>query len=227
MEESASRRKAAARALLIARECDVHHVILLASEHTEPFFHESAVRIIRSKFGSLIGYRYKFDKEHSLAAAAPHEVEELIREHLTDVLLCDCHGHSVNDAALMELIHLRYRKVIYSLTSPGIRHLAVTLNADDRYEIAAPVQQIKDLFIHKSAVREDRKEHVLHLAGRFHNIVSEHGLTARKQHKAYAEFRCLAEYPEPLIFCKLSRRLTVYRGVVCARIASCTVQIAA
>ena len=80
---------------------------------------------------------------------------------------------------------------------------------------------------HKGSVGEDREHDVFHLSCRLYHVPSEHGLAAGKQYEADAELLSLPEDLHPFLFSQLHRRGAVCCSVICARIASLTVQIAA
>ena len=99
MKESSSCCKASARALLVSRESDVHHVVMVCSEIVHAFRHEGSVVIVRCKFLTLISNRNVLDVEYRFASSGSHEVKKLIRVNFSDVLLGHCYRYSIDKSS--------------------------------------------------------------------------------------------------------------------------------
>ena len=214
VEESAPRSKTSAGTLLIARERNVYHVLLVSPQLICSVGHILSIIVIRSEMCSFVRYRCEFYIKYRLASARSQTVKETVGIHLLHVFFRHGHGYAIYDAFFMELVHLLHDSIVNAFTSSCVGLIALALYAYDRYNIAALFKECKMLVSHEGSVGKYREHDVPHLSCRLNDIPSQHWLAACKQYEADAKLFSFSEYLDPFLFGELQGWSTVCCSII-------------
>ena len=178
------------------------------------------------KLLAILCDRHKLHKDDHLAAAVGQRLKERFGGDLPDVLGRHGDGRAVDQSPAVQLVHVLHQAIVDPLAAARVGHGLLALDAHDRDEVAAAVEQVKIPLVHEGAVGKDREQDVGALARRLDDVPPQHGFAACEQDKADAELVGFAEDLEPFLAGQLLHGRGVHGRVVAAGIAARAMQVA-
>ena len=227
VEKFASCRHAAAHGQLVAGEGEQNGLLVAAAKRFHGLGHVGPLRLTGSQMPGFLCDRHKLHIDDQPAAAAHQIIQEGPGGDFPHVFGGDRDRRTEDQAVFLEFLHVCHQALVDAGAPAGVGDLAPALDAQNRDEVAARIEQAEITLVHKGAVGEDGEEDAAHFSRCLHDVAADHRFAAGQEDEADAQLLRLAEDPQPFLARELIHGGRVIRRPAAAGIAARAVEVAA